>query len=151
MRYSCGCLCQSQDRGTAGIFSGAANWVDHPYADGIALIGDAAGITDPNWGQGLALALRDARVLRDALITNDDWDKAAHSYATLHDVYFKKGHDWEDFLTDFFYGNSDEARAQRAKALPLISEDPTRLPDHVVSGPDLPFDEGVKARMLGGA
>jgi menaquinone-9 beta-reductase len=137
--------------GPLASFSGAANWVEHPYADGVVLVGDAAGITDPNWGQGLALALRDARVLRDALITEDDWDKAAHSYAASHDAYFRKVHDWEDFLTDFFYGNSDEARALRAKALPLIGEDPTRVPDHVVSGPDLPFDETVKARLLGKA
>jgi 2-polyprenyl-6-methoxyphenol hydroxylase-like FAD-dependent oxidoreductase len=133
--------------GPLASFSGAANWVEHPYADGIALIGDAAGVTDPNWGQGLALALRDARVLRDALIAHDDWDQAAHSYATLHDVYFKKVHDWEDFLTEFFYGNSDLARARRTKALPLIKDDPSRVPDHVVSGPELPFDEDVKARL----
>jgi hypothetical protein len=32
----------------------------------------------------------------------------------------------------------------------LISEDPSRVPDHVViSGPELPLDEHVKARFFG--
>jgi 2-polyprenyl-6-methoxyphenol hydroxylase-like FAD-dependent oxidoreductase len=65
--------------GPLASFSGADNWIDHPYADGVVLIGDAAAATDPNWGQGLALTLRDARVLRDALIADDDWNRAAHA------------------------------------------------------------------------
>jgi menaquinone-9 beta-reductase len=137
--------------GPLASFSGAANWAEHPYFNGIALIGDAAAVTDPNWGQGLALALRDARVLRDKLIAADDWDRAAHAYAEHHDEYLKKVHDWEDLLTDFFYGTSVEARARRAKALPLIAEDPSRVPDHVFGGPELPLDDDVKARFFGEA
>ncbi len=38
---------------------------------------------------------------------------------------------------------------RRAKAIPLINEDPTRILDHIVSGPELAFDEGVRARFLG--
>ena len=137
--------------GPLASFSGAANWAEHPYFNGIALIGDAAAVTDPNWGQGLALALRDARVLRDKLIADDDWDRAAHAYAEQHDEYLKKVHDWEDLLTDFFYGTSAEARARRTKALPLIAEDPSRVPDHVFGGPELPLDDDVKARLFGEA
>ncbi|MGA2410096.1 MAG: FAD-dependent monooxygenase [Candidatus Binataceae bacterium] len=137
--------------GPLASFSGADNWIDHPYANGIVLIGDAAGATDPNWGQGLALTLRDARVLRDMLLANDDWDRAAHAYAAEHDRYFKRIHDYEDVLTEFFYGTSAEAQARRAKALPLISEDPSRVPDHVFGGPELPLDEHVKARFFGDA
>jgi menaquinone-9 beta-reductase len=29
-------------------------WVEHPYRDGLALIGDAAGSTDPTWGRASA-------------------------------------------------------------------------------------------------
>jgi menaquinone-9 beta-reductase len=137
--------------GPLASFSGADNWVDHPYGDGVVLIGDAAAATDPNWGQGLALTLRDARVLRDALIADDDWNRAAHSYAAEHDRYFNRIHDYEDLLTEFFYGSSAEARVRRAKALPLIAEDPTRVPDHVFSGPELPLDNNVKARFFGEA
>ena len=38
-------------------------WVDHPYRDGVALLGDAAASNDPSWGQGLSLAFRDARAV----------------------------------------------------------------------------------------
>jgi 2-polyprenyl-6-methoxyphenol hydroxylase-like FAD-dependent oxidoreductase len=58
--------------GPLATFDGADCWVDHPYRDGVALVGDAAASTDPSWG--LSLTLRDARVLRDALLANDDWD-----------------------------------------------------------------------------
>jgi menaquinone-9 beta-reductase len=137
--------------GPLASFRGADNWVEHPYGNGIVLIGDAAASSDPNWGQGLALTLRDARVLRDALLADDDWDRAADAYATEHDSYYKKIHDYEDLLTEFFYGTSSDARARRAKAMPLINEDPSRVPDHVFSGPELPLGDNVRARFFGNA
>jgi menaquinone-9 beta-reductase len=33
--------------------------------------------------------------------------------------------------------------------MPLIGQDPSRVPDHLFSGPDLPADEGVRARLFG--
>ncbi|MGD0289864.1 MAG: FAD-dependent monooxygenase [Candidatus Binataceae bacterium] len=137
--------------GPLATFNGADNWVAHPYANGIALIGDAAATSDPTYGQGMALTLRDVRVLRYALLADNDWDMAAHAYAAEHDRYYGVIHTCEDWLTEFFYGISTEAKARRAKALPLIDDDPTRIPDHIFSGPDLPIDEGMKARFFGEA
>ncbi len=37
------------------------------------LIGDAAGFNDPIIGQGLAISMRDVRVVSDALLATDDW------------------------------------------------------------------------------
>jgi 2-polyprenyl-6-methoxyphenol hydroxylase-like FAD-dependent oxidoreductase len=51
--------------GPLATFDAKHTWVDHPYRDGLALLGDAATSSDPSWGQGLSLTLRDARVLRD--------------------------------------------------------------------------------------
>jgi hypothetical protein len=56
-----------------------------------------------------------------------------------------------DLHTEFFYGISAEAKARRDKAMPLINDDPSRVPDYVFSGPELPLDEGVKARLFGEA
>ena len=53
----------------------------------MVLIGDAAATTDPTWGQGLSLGFRDARVLRDELLSDDDWPAAADRYADEHDRY----------------------------------------------------------------
>ncbi len=135
--------------GPLASFSGADHWVDHPYAAGIVLIGDAAASSDPSWGQGLSLTLRDVRVLRDALLGAEDWDQAGHQYAREHDRYYGAVHTWEDWCTSFFYDRGDQAGARRAKAIPLMMEDPSRFPDHLYSGPELPLDEGVRRRFFG--
>jgi 2-polyprenyl-6-methoxyphenol hydroxylase-like FAD-dependent oxidoreductase len=45
--------------GPLASFNASDSWIDHPYAAGVALIGDAAASSDPSWGQGLGLTLRD--------------------------------------------------------------------------------------------
>jgi 2-polyprenyl-6-methoxyphenol hydroxylase-like FAD-dependent oxidoreductase len=55
------------------------SWTDEPFAPGAVLIGDAAGWTDPIIGQGLSIALRDARVVWDTLRSTADWSPAAFS------------------------------------------------------------------------
>jgi 2-polyprenyl-6-methoxyphenol hydroxylase-like FAD-dependent oxidoreductase len=52
-------------------------WTDRPIVDGLALIGDAAGYSDPHIGQGLSVALRDVRVLGELLLAGGDWSPAA--------------------------------------------------------------------------
>ena len=52
-------------------------WTDRPIVDGLALIGDAAGYSDPHIGQGLSVALRDVRVLSELLLAGKDWSPAA--------------------------------------------------------------------------
>ena len=49
--------------GPLATFEGADTWVEHPYKEGIVLVGDAAAATDPTYGQGLSLTVRDVRVL----------------------------------------------------------------------------------------
>ncbi|MBV8400869.1 MAG: FAD-dependent monooxygenase [Acetobacteraceae bacterium] len=54
-----------------GPFHSVSNedvWVDSPVAPGVVLLGDAAGFNDPITGQGLAITLRDARILRDLIL-----------------------------------------------------------------------------------
>ncbi|HVN29356.1 MAG TPA: FAD-dependent monooxygenase, partial [Candidatus Binataceae bacterium] len=140
---------KAQPAGPLATFNCADSWIDYPYANGIALIGDAAASSNPDWGQGLSLTLRDARVLRDALLPDDDWDRAGRAYAATHDRYYSAVHNYEKVLTDFFYGTTEIDRARRAKALPLIAEDVTRVPDNLNCGPDLPLDEAVLRRFYG--
>ena len=106
-------------------------------------------MSDPTWGQGLSLAFRDVRALRDALADGDDWDAAGHRYAEEHDVYFQTIMEVEDWLHTVFLTQSDEADAIRARALPLIAEDPTRIPDQVASGPGMPAGEAARRRFFG--
>jgi 2-polyprenyl-6-methoxyphenol hydroxylase-like FAD-dependent oxidoreductase len=70
---------QPIEPGPLATSDGADTWVAHPYKNGVVLVGDAASSSDPTYGQGQALSLRDARVLRDHLIASTDWDAAAHA------------------------------------------------------------------------
>jgi 2-polyprenyl-6-methoxyphenol hydroxylase-like FAD-dependent oxidoreductase len=54
--------------GPCASYPGDDTWVDAPYVDGVVLIGDAAGHNDPIIGQGLAIAMRDARTVRDLVL-----------------------------------------------------------------------------------
>ena len=135
--------------GPLASFSGADNWVEHPYRDGIVLIGDAAGTSDPSYGQGLDVALLDARVLRDQLLSNDDWNIAADAYAREHAIYYWTVHTVENWFSELLLSIGPEADARRDRAFSLIAQDPTRFPDHIISGPKLPADEQVRQRLFG--
>ena len=121
----------------------------HPFDDGVALVGDAAAASDPTWGQGLSMALRDARLLRDRLLAEDDWDAAGHAYASDHDAYYEVLHKMEDWNSRMLLGTGPEADAMRARAMPLWREDRTRRPDTFINGPDHPADETVRRRFFG--
>ena len=135
--------------GPLASFDASESWVEHPYADGVALIGDASATTDPTFGQGLNLTLRDVRVLRDELLKNSDWEAAGHRYAEAHGRYFHPCRTVEGWLRTLFQDPSPESASLRQKAMPLIGQDPSRVPDHLFSGPDLLADDGVRARLFG--
>jgi menaquinone-9 beta-reductase len=138
-----------KDIGPLASFDGGDFWVEHPYRDGIVLLGDAAGTTDPSFGQGMALSLRDAHTLRDELVRNSNWDDAGHRYAEKHDTYYQRCRTACGWVRAIFQEQSTEAAARRQRSLPLIAEDLTRVPDHIFGGPELPLDDTVRARFFG--
>jgi 2-polyprenyl-6-methoxyphenol hydroxylase-like FAD-dependent oxidoreductase len=140
---------EAKSIGPLASFDASDTWVEHPYRDGVALVGDAAATTDPTYGQGLSFALRAARVLRDELTKSSDWEAAGHRYADQHQRSFHACHAVESWVRTLFQDPSPESAALRARAMPLIAEDPTRVPDHIFSGPDLPLNEQVRARFFG--
>jgi 2-polyprenyl-6-methoxyphenol hydroxylase-like FAD-dependent oxidoreductase len=115
----------------------------------VALLGDSATSSDPTHGQGLSLTLRDARVLRDHLIRTGDWSAAGHAYADEHDGYAGRLHAFHQWMTTMYLAMGPEADARRARAMPLIAQDPSRQPDSIFSGPDLPADETARKRFFG--
>ena len=48
-------------------------WTDEPFAEGVVLVGDAAGWNDPILGLGLSITYRDVRIVSDLLKSTDDW------------------------------------------------------------------------------
>jgi len=135
--------------GPLATFDGRSVWADRAYRNGVALIGDAAANTDPTWGQGLSMTLRDTRVLRDQLLATEDWKQASENYAESRQQYFGVVHTMENWHTQLLMETGPEADARRAKAFPTWWEDRTRNPDTFLSGPGEPLDEAARRRFFG--
>jgi 2-polyprenyl-6-methoxyphenol hydroxylase-like FAD-dependent oxidoreductase len=135
--------------GPLATFECADAWVDNPYKDGVALLGDTAANNDPTWGQGLSLALRGSRTLRDALVKEADWHKAGQDYAREQKRFSGTVRTVTGWLREFFLETGERADARRAHAFPLFAQDPTRVPDLLCSGPEIPLDANAKARFFG--
>ena len=140
---------EAQPAGPLASFECVDVWVEHPYRDGVALLGDSAASNDPSWGQGLSLSFRDARVLSDELLANDDWNAAGNSYASRHDDHYGVVSKVSGWFYDVFQRLGPKAEARRARVLPLFAQDPTRLPDTLFSGPDVPLAADAHMRFFG--
>ncbi|MGE3842878.1 MAG: FAD-dependent oxidoreductase [Vicinamibacterales bacterium] len=135
--------------GPLAEFEGADHWVPSPARPGLALIGDAAGATDPSWGCGLAKTLVDADALSAQLAATDDWHAALQQYAAMHDDYFGKLHDILSWMTTLVWSGGPEADARRARVFPRMQEDPTGFPDPSGQGPFGPCDDRARRLVLG--
>ena len=136
--------------GPVATFPGFDSWVEHPYKDGIALVGDAAQTSDQTWGQGLSITFTDARLLRDALLATDDWDAAGHKYAEAANESFEQVRLVEDWMTQVMMDQSAEANAIRSKVLPGMATGTLTLPETHIAGPDLaPADEAARLALFG--
>jgi 2-polyprenyl-6-methoxyphenol hydroxylase-like FAD-dependent oxidoreductase len=134
--------------GPLAAFSGADVQVSHPSREGLVLVGDAAACSDPTWGCGLSLTLRDVRVLRDALLADDDWGAAVHAYAAEHDAYYGRLHTLEGWLSDAFFDVGPAGDAKRGRIFARALAEPGRIPDVVARGPDSPCDEAARRRFF---
>lgn len=141
-------LARARPAGPLAAFEGADSRVDQPIREGIALIGDAAACSDPVWGCGMSLTLRDVRVLRDALLATSDWGAAIQAYADEHDRYYARLRTVEDWLTQMQFDVGPEADERRSRAFAKIALEPDRLPDVVGRGPDTDVDERARRRYF---
>ena len=135
--------------GPLATFDGRTTWVESAYRNGVALVGDAAANTDPTWGQGLSMAFRDARILMEQLLANDDWDEAGKAYAEGRKQHFGVVHAMENWQTQLLMDTGPEADAIRSRAMRSWREDRTRNPDTFLSGPGAPLGETDRRRFFG--
>lgn len=142
-------LANVTQEGPLAAFVADDSWVDHPYRDGLALVGDAAGVSDPTWGMGMSLALRDARALAEAWIAEGAAEPAGHRYAEEHDEYTRVVRTVEDWQSDLLLSPGVEADARRLRAASQWSLDPTRVPDLNGRGPEVDVSERAYRRFLG--
>lgn len=135
--------------GPLAMYHAMRTWVDAPSRPGIALVGDAAGTTNPSFGCGLALTLRDVRMLTDALLATGDWEAALTTYAHAHDGYYGRLQRKEAWLAELFFQLGPVANQRRARIAPLHRREPDREVDIIGIGPDARADEQARIRFFG--
>lgn len=67
--------------GPCRTYANQDTWIDAPFAEGVVLVGDAAGFNDPIAGQGLSVTLRDVRIVRDLLLADGPATRGLGAYA----------------------------------------------------------------------
>ena len=133
-------------------------WTERPITEGLALIGDAAGYSDPHIGQGLSVALRDVRVLSELLLAGEDWSPAAlRLYGEERGERMRRLRFCNALVTTLRGEFGKEARERRRRARGLMQAEPElglwRRGD--LAGPEsVPasaFDERVYERLCAAA
>ena len=61
--------------GPIGSYPMTDGWTDDPTSEGVVLVGDAAGWSDPTLGQGLSVSMRDVRIVSEVLLANSRWPR----------------------------------------------------------------------------
>ena len=114
-------------RAASEIFSYPNNdvWTDQPFAEGVVLIGDAAGYTDPIIGQGLSMAHRDVRLVSEILTASSDWSPAAlRPYGEERRERLRRMRNIGRFAAVRDSEFTAEARARRGRVAARIAERP---------------------------
>lgn len=142
-------LAEATQEGPLAAFATRDSWVETPYRDGVVLVGDAAGISDPTWGMGVALLLRDARILSDELLGTDDWHRAGARYAAQRDEYFEAIRLVENWQTELLLTPGAERDLRRQHAARQWSDDPARVPDLLGLGPEVDRSARARERFFG--
>jgi 2-polyprenyl-6-methoxyphenol hydroxylase-like FAD-dependent oxidoreductase len=132
--------------GPCATYPGDDTWTDSPFADGIVLVGDAAGHNDPIVGQGLSIALRDARIVRDLILDGARQPADFAPYGQERSERMRRLRLIADVVSVTFAEDADNRMARRAflgekmasmdpEVFPLLvgfMTGPETVPDHVV-------------------
>jgi 2-polyprenyl-6-methoxyphenol hydroxylase-like FAD-dependent oxidoreductase len=100
-------------------------WIDTPFGEGVALIGDAAGYNDPIQGQGLSITLRDVRIVRDLLLAEGWSTRGLAPYAEERRERMRRLRFAAAMASRLFAEFGDAARAARAQIFARQEKDPT--------------------------
>lgn len=134
----------------------ADSWTDAPFAEGVVLVGDAAGWNDPIVGLGLSITYRDVRIVSDILTGGEDWSPAAFApYAEERAERMRRLRFAASIQAALDMEFGPEAKARRRRHFDRSAADPS-IGLHgvaVMAGPEIPpaeyFTEESRARVLG--
>jgi 2-polyprenyl-6-methoxyphenol hydroxylase-like FAD-dependent oxidoreductase len=110
-------LSEAQPIGPCASFPMTDTWTRLPYGPGVVLVGDAAGWSNPVTGQGLAVAMRDSKVVTELLLNDAQWN------TELFDQYAIERHErmrrlrFASALTDLLAAQGVHARADRVRRM----------------------------------
>ena len=117
--------------------------------------GDAAGFSDPTIGEGLSVALRDARMIRDVLVGGEDWSKEAfRPYVEERAERMWRLRFAVQVFTDAHIPLGPDGVSERRRRSDLMTQDPDLflLVAAMTCGPELApestFANEVKERLL---
>ena len=120
-------LSAANPAGPLATYPGDDTWTASPYAEGIVLIGDAAGHNSPIIGQGLSIAFRDARTVRDAIRSGDSLPAAFAPYGVERLERMRRLRTAAIFMASVGAEDCDNRTARRAKFFDLQQNEPLML------------------------
>jgi 2-polyprenyl-6-methoxyphenol hydroxylase-like FAD-dependent oxidoreductase len=132
------------------------SWTDEPFAEGLVLVGDAAGWNDPIIGLGLSITYRDVRIVTEILKNTEDWSPASFApYAAERSERMRRLRFAAMLQAGLDMEFGDEARERRRRFQEGAAADPS-LGMHVfavMGGPEMAppetFTEAHRVRVLG--
>lgn len=140
--------------GPCAAYTNEDSWTDPPFADGVVLVGDAAGYNDPIIGQGLSITLRDVRIVSELLLATD-WSGALFApYAEERRERMRRLRFTAAVIATMNAEFGPDAMARRRRALERSVADPTLALFRAAAfvGPEVipaeAFGEGIRARLL---
>lgn len=144
-------LADGRPVGPCASFPAEHTEVDEPVVQGVALIGDAAGYSNPLIGQGLSSAMRDVRLVADVL-RSDDWSTLGLAPYTTEraerDRRIKYASDvWAAALVE----DAPDRKARRRRFFELVEEQDPRvmgLVAGIFAGPERPPPEVYEGDVL---
>jgi 2-polyprenyl-6-methoxyphenol hydroxylase-like FAD-dependent oxidoreductase len=148
-------LADATPAGPLATYPGDDSWTERPFTDGVVLVGDAAGYNNPIIGQGLSIALRDARTVRDVLRDGDVSPAAFTAYADERTERMRRLRATATFMSATFADECTDRPARRARFFELQQNEPLMLGMLVgmmggpENGPPDAFDGRLVAAMQG--
>ena len=108
--------------GPFNSYSNEDHWVEDPTAPGIVLIGDAAGHNDPITGQGLAITLRDVRLVSETVLGGSYEREAFRGYVEERLERMRRLRITARLATKLRVEFGEQARLRRARAARRMRE-----------------------------
>ena len=136
--------------GPLAAYPGDDSWTDRPYAPGVVLIGDAAGYNNPIIGEGLSIAMRDARQVRDALRAGGRGMEIFGDYASERFERMRRLRAGAIFFAATFADDCDNRPARRAKFFEMMQNEPLMMAllGGTMGGPENAPPEAFDGRLI---